>query len=77
MAEGALANSSANLTIAVSGIAGPTGGSAEKPVGLVWMAWAIKDGKVDAESQVFAGDRAEVRYQAVEYVLRGITSRIS
>jgi nicotinamide mononucleotide (NMN) deamidase PncC len=41
------------------------------------MAWAIKDGKVDAESQVFAGDRAEVRYQAVEYVLRGITSRIS
>ena len=77
MAEGALANSSANLAIAVSGIAGPTGGTAEKPVGLVWMAWAIKEGRVDAESQIFTGDRAEVRRQAVDYVLRGIAARIS
>ena len=77
MAEGALANSSANLAIAISGIAGPTGGTAEKPVGLVWMAWAIKEGKVDAESQIFVGDRGQVRAQAVEHVLRGIAARIS
>ena len=62
---------------AVSGIAGPTGGTAEKPVGLVWMAWAIKEGKVDAESQIFAGERDEVRRQAVDHVLRGIAARIS
>ena len=77
MVEGALTHSSANLAIAVSGIAGPTGGTEEKPVGLVWMAWAFKGGRVDAESRVFAGRRTEVRHQAVEHVLRGIASRIS
>lgn len=72
MASGALKNSRAQATLAISGIAGPTGGTAEKPVGTVWIAWAFANGAVASEKRVFAGDRREVRQQAVERALQGL-----
>ncbi|MEJ2577124.1 MAG: nicotinamide-nucleotide amidase [Gammaproteobacteria bacterium] len=72
MALGALARSSADLSVAVSGIAGPSGGSAEKPVGLVWLAWAERGGAVRAERCRFGGDRATVRAAAARRALEGL-----
>ncbi|MFN2309996.1 MAG: nicotinamide-nucleotide amidohydrolase family protein [Gammaproteobacteria bacterium] len=72
MARGALARSQAQLSCAISGIAGPGGATAAKPVGLVWFAWGTRDGAVRAEQQVFAGDREAVRRQAVARALRGL-----
>ena len=69
MAAGALANSHAQVAVAVSGTAGPTGGTPEKPVGTVCLAWALTDGAVLAETQHFAGDREAVRRQAVQRAL--------
>ena len=73
MALGALKNSHADFSMSISGIAGPGGGSVEKPLGLVWFSWAVKENNtfniLAAEKQVFAGDRESVRRQAVEYVL--------
>ncbi|WP_373974870.1 CinA family protein [Chitinibacter sp. SCUT-21] len=64
MAQGAASNANARWAIAVSGVAGPSGGSAEKPVGTVWLAWATPNGIV-TERQVFAGDRTQVRAATV------------
>jgi nicotinamide-nucleotide amidase len=69
MAEGALAHSGAAVAVSVTGIAGPDGGTPEKPVGLVWFGLA-HDGRVKTESAVFQGDRAEIRRQASERALR-------
>jgi len=66
MAQGALASSAANLALAVTGIAGPEGGTADKPVGLVWFALAIKHGAMETLSRQFEGDRDAVRRQAVQ-----------
>ena len=68
MAEGARARFGTELAVAVSGIAGPGGGSAAKPVGLVWFAWAAPSG-VSVERQVLAGDREAVRRQTVAVAL--------
>lgn len=68
MAEGALRNSRAAVAVSVTGIAGPDGGSAEKPVGLVWFGLAA-GGEVRTERANFAGDRAAVRRQATEKAL--------
>ena len=68
MAAGALARSLADATVAVTGVAGPAGGSAEKPVGLVWFGLATRQG-VHTESRIFPGDRAEVRAQTVAHAL--------
>lgn len=80
MAEGLLARAPVAITVAVTGIAGPGGGSAEKPVGLVWLAWAwrVADGSVQAEAlrQVFPGDRAAVRAATVACALRGVLDRL-
>lgn len=65
MASGALAQSAADISVAVTGIAGPGGGSAEKPVGLVHLAAAARDGRLIHEQVVFPGDRAAVREQTV------------
>ena len=75
MAAGALARSRADLAVAVTGIAGPDGGSAAKPVGTVCFGWARRGGAVDAETRRFAGDRAEVRAATVEAALRGLIDR--
>ena len=65
MAEGALSVSQADITVAISGIAGPAGGSADKPVGLVWFAWSLRHGPTHTESYCFQGGRTAVRTQAV------------
>lgn len=65
MAAGALKNSRAHITLAISGIAGPGGAVPGKPVGTVCMAWAMRDGSGRSETFHFQGDRAEVRRQAV------------
>jgi len=58
------------MSVAVSGIAGPGGGSADKPVGTVWFAWAQGDTILKTEKVVFDGDRDAVRQQTVEYALK-------
>jgi nicotinamide-nucleotide amidase len=79
MAEGALSLSGADIAAAVSGVAGPDGGSDEKPVGTVWFAWARRHkGKrlVDAEKRLLKGDRDSVRGQTVIIALQGIRERL-
>ena len=68
MAEGAVAHSAARVAVAVTGVAGPTGGSPDKPVGTVWFGWCI-DGATHSELRHFAGDRAAVRAQTVRHAL--------
>ena len=70
MAMGALSRSQSDVALAVSGVAGPTGGSAEKPVGTVCFAWATMMGQVRTLSTRFDGDRASVRDQAAIIVDR-------
>jgi len=72
MAAGALAHSHAQVAVAITGIAGPTGGSPEKPVGMVCFAWAAQGGVPNAETRHFQGDRESVRRQAVIAALQGI-----
>lgn len=72
MAEGALAASAANVSAAITGIAGPGGGSMEKPVGTVWIAWAAGARPIRAKCYVFAGDRLAIRQQAVKIALKGL-----
>ena len=69
MAEGALARSRAGLTVSVTGVAGPGGGSAEKPVGLVWFGCARRGAPTVSERRVFPGDRRAVREATVGYAL--------
>jgi len=69
MAEGAIARSTARAAVAVTGVAGPTGGSPEKPVGTVWFGWSV-DGQVRTERRRFDGDRAAVRAATVHYALQ-------
>ncbi|EKE77667.1 CinA family protein [Oceanibaculum indicum] len=69
MAEGALARSSADITVAVTGVAGPGGGTASKPVGLVHLAVARKGRETVAHHEVFSGDRSAVRRATVEKAL--------
>ncbi len=71
MAMGALARSHAQLTLAISGIAGPSGGTAEKPVGTVCFAWARSGVGTAAERLCFDGDREQIRRQAVAHALQG------
>lgn len=74
MAEGALAHSRAQVTVAVTGVAGPTGGSADKPVGTVWLAWAARGAATRAVRCHFNGDRAAVRRATVLRALQGLVS---
>jgi nicotinamide-nucleotide amidase len=71
MALGALSRSKATLALAVTGIAGPAGGSPEKPVGMVCFAWAGKQG-ASSETLRFSGDRESVRRQSVLHALEGV-----
>ncbi len=75
MAVGALANSAADLSVAVTGIAGPGGGTADKPVGMVWIAWASA-ARVEAICEHFSGNRAAVRAATVDAALRGLLQRV-
>lgn len=77
MAQGALAHSRADWSVAITGIAGPSGGTPEKPVGTVCFAWAQRDGGCEALTRRFAGDRAVVREQAVALALNGLLERLA
>ena len=72
MVAGALAGSTAQVALAVSGIAGPDGGTPDKPVGTVWFAWGIKNLAVHTQRHQLAGNRAEVRARAVCIALQGV-----
>lgn len=72
MAAGALSASRADCAVAVSGIAGPSGGSPDKPLGTVWIAWQVRDREGFATRHRFAGNRREVRRQAVREALSGL-----
>lgn len=72
MAAGALARSHAQVAVAVSGTAGPGGGTLEKPVGMVCFAWGTADGEPASETRHFAGGREAVRRQAVGHALAGL-----
>jgi nicotinamide-nucleotide amidase len=75
MVVGALERSRADIAVAVTGIAGPAGGTQDKPVGLVWLAWATRNGRVEATSRHFSGDRAAVRGATVAVALAGLVER--
>lgn len=75
MALGARSRAGTDWSLAVSGIAGPGGGTPFKPVGTVWLAWAGPNGVV-SEHHLFAGDRAAVRHAAVETLLAGLLARL-
>lgn len=72
MVEGALARSGAQVAVAVSGVAGPGGGTPAKPVGMVCLAWGRSDGVREVRTFRFPGDRAEVRGRSVVAALEGI-----
>ena len=72
MVSGALVNSGASVGVAVTGIAGPGGGTADKPVGTVWIAWKRRGGYPQAEVFHFEGDRETVRRQTVAAALEGL-----
>ena len=76
MALGALAHSRAQVSVAVTGIAGPTGGSADKPVGTVCFGWALGD-RAWTEQQCFDGDRDAVRAATVRHALHGLLAALS
>jgi nicotinamide-nucleotide amidase len=75
MALGALQQSPAQVSVAVTGVAGPSGGSAAKPVGTVWFAWGLPSG-IYAEVQHFPGDRAAVRAATVVHALKQLAALI-
>jgi nicotinamide-nucleotide amidase len=69
MAFGAVRHSRAQVSVAVTGVAGPSGGSKDKPVGTVWFGWSV-DGQVRTERRRFDGDRATVRAATVHHALQ-------
>ncbi len=77
MAQGALEHSNAQATLAISGIAGPGGGTPQKPVGLVCYGWALSDGTLMSSTCRLGGDREEIRSRAVAAALRGLIELIA
>lgn len=77
MAEGALKNSRANFSIAITGIAGPDGGTPDKPVGTVWMAFASKQRATETMVELFHGNRSEIRVAVIQRVLEHILTYVS
>lgn len=72
MAKGALKRSNADIAVAVSGIAGPEGGTESKPVGTVWMAWGLQENLFYSQYFCFPGDREQVRQKSIYAALKGI-----
>ena len=70
MALGAKQNSGSDLSLSITGIAGPTGGSPEKPIGTVCFAWALANDQIVSETKHFEGNRQQVREQACDFSLR-------
>ena len=76
MVAGALDRSGAGVAVSVTGVAGPTGGSPEKPVGMVCFAWALRGGAVESETRRYEGDREAIRRQSVIRSLQGLLERV-
>jgi nicotinamide-nucleotide amidase len=76
MAEGALGRSRADIAISVTGLAGPGGGSVDKPVGLVWFGLAQRNAAVHTERVVFPGDRTAIREATVAHAFELIRARV-
>ena len=76
MAEGATRHSAAQVSLAVTGVAGPGGGSPDKPVGTVWFAWVV-NGQTSSERLRLDGDRAAVRAATVQHALQGLLARLA
>jgi nicotinamide-nucleotide amidase len=76
LAEGARACSGVQAALAVTGVAGPGGGTETKPVGTVWFAWALQGYAIETQKQWFSGDRDAVRRQTVLHALRGLLHRL-
>ena len=76
MARGVVANARADVAVSVSGIAGPDGGSPDKPVGTVCFGWALPDEIVESETLRFVGDREAVRRASVARALEGLLERL-
>ena len=79
MAEGVMKLSGADYSVAVSGIAGPDGGSEEKPVGTVWFGWAVRDNNeasVETEKHLIKGDREAVRSRSTILAMQGVRERL-
>lgn len=72
MARGALLHSDAQVALAITGIAGPGGGSPDKPVGTVWFAWAVRDRQLISRMHRLEGTRAEIRAESVHLALQGV-----
>lgn len=77
MVLGLLDRCNANLGVSISGLAGPDGGSADKPVGMVWLAWAKPGQVIESMRFNFKGDREQVRLQAVMEALKGVQRLVS
>lgn len=76
MAEGALLESRAQVALSITGVAGPGGGTRDKPVGTVCFGWAVMEQAVQSETMHFDGDRAQVREQSVRHALGGLLLRV-
>jgi nicotinamide-nucleotide amidase len=76
MVRGALEHSAANVAIAITGIAGPSGGSPEKPVGMVCFAWAVAGQPCASTTQNFSGNRHQIRAASVAFALKQLQTRV-
>ena len=76
MAEGAANQEGVDLAVAVTGIAGPTGGSKDKPVGTVWIAWKIPNKQSEARCFKFDGDRSAIRQATINAAITGLLERL-
>ena len=76
MALGAKQNSGSDIALSITGIAGPTGGSSEKPVGTVCFAWVLANDQMISETKHFEGDRQQIRQQACDFSLRKLLSLV-
>ena len=76
MARGAIEHSRGHISVAVTGVAGPEGGTADKPVGTVWIAWGQKLGYAEARCFQFEGDRDAVRQQTILEAIKGLIARL-
>lgn len=76
MAAGALEHSRAHVALSITGVAGPTGGTPAKPVGMVCFGWALQGRAADSVTRHFAGDREAVRRESVIFALQGVLERL-